>query len=311
MESPAPQIQEIRYQPQGSYPYDLEVFRISELRQRTSWQGMRRTYGYTFYMLILVTEGRCLQLLDFEPYSCMEGSLVVVRPGQTHSFGEDEDWEGWILLVRPEFLWSASSQDNFRSRFYIERLPDCLHIDARGLQRATTTIIWMMEDTAIHDQISRDNPLLNAGRPGNFIEDMLTNLRYGFYSLVSWLVVTYCPDNHEEAHKRPTLERFHRFKNLVEQHFAEWKDITTYAAEMGCTERSLTRAVLDAEGTGAKEFVLKRLNLEARRLLIQTDWPVGIIADKLQFREATHFSKFFRRMNRCTPKKFRSMNGQL
>ena len=82
-----------------------------------------------------------------------------------------------------------------------------------------------------------------------------------------------------------------------------------YAAELGCTERSLTRAVLDAEGISAKQFVSRRLGLEAKRLLIHTDCPVSVIADKLGFKEATHFSKFFRSMVGCTPLQFRSANG--
>ncbi|MEC5317697.1 AraC family transcriptional regulator [Brenneria populi subsp. brevivirga] len=303
------QVQKIRYQPEGVYPYDLEVFKVSELRLRSSREGMRRTYGYTFYMLILVTEGHCIQLLDFEPCPGEPGSLFIVRPGQAHNFGENEDWDGWVLLARPEFLWPASSHDNFRS-FDIGSLPACLHVDARDLHRATTTIMWMMEDAARPDQTRQGNPQQDPDRSTDFIEEMTTHLRYEFYALISWLAVTYGHRYQEEPHKGPALQRFHRFRDLVEQHFVEWKSISTYAAEMGCTERSLTRAVLDVEGIGAKDFVLRRLSLEAKRLLIHTDWPIGVIADKLGFREATHFSKFFRRINGCTPQNFRTINGQ-
>ena len=309
MERSGRHAQEIRYQPEGSYPYDLEVFRVSELRRRTSREGMRRTYGYTFYMLILVTEGRCIQLLDFEPRPGQAGSLVVVRPGQAHSFGEREDWDGWILLVRPEFLWPASSHESLRSEFDIGRLPACLQVDADGLERATTAIEWMREDAARHDSRGLPPAQRDPDRSAEWVEELQAHLRHAFYALVSWLVVAYGHEHLEEPRKRPALKRFHLFKNLVEQHVAEWKSINIYAAEMGCTERSLTRAVLDAEGISAKEFVSRRLGLEAKRLLIHTDSPIGVIADRLGFKEATHFSKFFRRMAGCTPLQFRSANG--
>jgi len=151
MERSGRHVKEILYEPEGSHSYDLEIFRVSELRRRTSREEMRRTYGYTFYMLILVTKGRCTQWLDFEPCPGQAGSLVVVRPGQAHNFGEREDWDGWILLVRPEFLWPATSHDNLRSEFNIERLPARLQVDADGLERATTAIEWMREDAAGHD----------------------------------------------------------------------------------------------------------------------------------------------------------------
>lgn len=309
MERSGRHVQEISYQPEGLYPYDLEVFRVSELRRRTSREGMHRTYGYMFYMLILVTEGQCIQLLDFEPCPGRAGSLVVVRPGQAHNFGESEDWDGWILLVRPEFLWPAPSRENLRSGFDIERLPACLHVDAEGLERAKASIQWMREDAARHDPGGLGHPRRDPDRSAELVEDIQAHLRHAFYALVSWLVVTYGRRHLDEPRKRPALKRFHLFKELVEQHFAEWKGISAYAAEMGCTERSLTRAVLDAEGISAKEFVSRRLGLEAKRLLIHTDWPVGVIADKLGFKEATHFSKFFRRMAGCTPQHFRIANG--
>lgn len=309
MKRPGRQVQEIGYQPEGAYPYDLEVFRVSELRSRTSREGMRRTYGYTFYMLILVTEGQCIQLLDFEPCPGQAGSLVVVRPRQAHNFGEREDWDGWILLVRPEFLWPAPSHESLHSEFNIERLPACLQVDTQGLARATTAIEWMQHDAAGDEPDGLDPARREAGRSAEWVEAMQAQLRHAFYALLSWLIVAYGDEHLEQPRKRPALKRFHLFKELVEQHYTEWKDISTYAAQLRCTERSLTRAVLDATGISAKGFVLRRLGLEAKRLLIHTDWPVGVIADKLGFKEATHFSKFFRRMAGCTPLQFRSANG--
>jgi AraC-like DNA-binding protein len=309
MKSSGRHVQEIRYQPGGSYPYDLEVFRVSELRSRTSRDGMRRTYGYTFYMLILVTEGQCTQLLDFESCPGKAGSLVVVRPGQAHNFGDREDWDGWVLLVRPEFLWPASSHESILSQLNIECLPACLQVDTDGLARATTAIEWMRQDTATHDSNGLGPAWRDPGRSAEWSEAVQAHLRHAFYALVSWLVVAYGDEHFEQPHKRPALKRFHLFKELVEQHFIEWTDISTYAAELSCTERSLTRAVLDAKGISAKEFVSRRLGLEAKRLLIHTDCRIGVIADKLGFKEATHFSKFFRRMAGCTPLQFRAANS--
>lgn len=302
------QVKEIRYKPEGSYPYGLEVFRVSDLRGRTSPEGMRRTYGYTFYMLILVTAGQCSQMLDFQPCSGGAGSMIMVRPGQAHTFGENEDWDGWIVLVRPDFLRSESSREDLRMGFDIERFPACVRIDAVGLKRAESAIQWMRQDAAFNDESSSEHSQHDLGRPVRFVEDMQSHLRYSFYALASWIAITYRDKRTDDLRRRPALMRFHHFKALVEQNFVEWKNIGAYAIEMGCTERSLTRATLDAEGISAKEYVSRRLGLEAKRLLIHTDWPVGVIADHLGFKEATHFSKFFRRLAGFTPQQFRSAN---
>jgi AraC-like DNA-binding protein len=270
---------------------------------------MRKTYGYTFYMLILVTEGRCIQFLDFVPCPGQAGSLVVVRPGQAHNFGESEDWDGWILLVRPEFLWPSGSHESLRSQFDIARLPGHFNVDAGGLERTKTAIQWMREEATRHVPDGVEGLRRDLDRSTEWFGDMQAHLRHAFYALASWFVVTHGREHLADSRKRPSLKRFQLFKDLVEQRFAEWKNLGTYAAEIGCTERSLTRAVLDAEGISAKEFVSKRLALEAKRLLIHTDWPVGVIADKLGFKEATYFSKFFRRVAGCTPQHFRASHG--
>jgi len=60
-------IERLSYQPSKPYHYDLEIFRVSNLKRRTRAEAMHWTYSYEFYMLICITQGRCIQLLDFEP----------------------------------------------------------------------------------------------------------------------------------------------------------------------------------------------------------------------------------------------------
>jgi AraC-like DNA-binding protein len=269
---------------------------------------MRRTYGYTFYMLIVVTEGQGDQMLDFEPCPGGVGSMVLVRPGQAHTFGQDEEWDGWILLVRPDFLWSTSTEA-VRVGFDMKRLPTCIRLNSSDLERTVTAMEWMRQDAACaeanHSKRLRDE----ASAPAEIFENLQSHLRYAFYGLVSWLAISYGDKGHNDQPRGPSLRRFYDFKDLVEQHLVEWKSISSYARAMRCTERSLTRAAVEAEGISAKEYVSRRLGLEAKRLLIHTDWPVGVIAEKLGFKEATHFSKFFRRVAGCTPQQFRSLNG--
>ena len=61
-----PDIQHLSYQPEGLYPLDLEIFRVSDLRQRVGGEALASTYRYAFPTLIFVTQGTCLHLVDFE-----------------------------------------------------------------------------------------------------------------------------------------------------------------------------------------------------------------------------------------------------
>jgi AraC-like DNA-binding protein len=102
------------------------------------------------------------------------------------------------------------------------------------------------------------------------------------------------------------LQRFVRFRRLVEQNYAGWHQVASYADALGCTEKSLTRAAQEASGQNAKNIIAARITLEAKRLLAHTDRPVYLIAEGLGFTEATNFAKFFKRETGATPAGFRA-----
>lgn len=283
-------IERLDYRPAVPYPYDLEIFRVSDLKRRTREEKMRRTYRYEFHMIMCVTHGQCTQLIDFKPVSCKPGSLLVLRPGQSHNFGRDESWDGWIVLFRPEFLLPTlfPSRD-LKLAFDFERLPDFLNLDSNELRRLSDSIERMREDSQIDAKL----------------EDIHALLRYQLYALVTWLGIIHDKRRtHDEPCSRALL-RFQRFQKLVDLRFAEWSQVGEYAKCLGCTEKSLTRATSTVVGVSAKAFISARINLEAKRLLAHTDLPIGVIAEKLGFGEATHFTKFFKRETGCTPAEFK------
>jgi len=284
-------VEHLKYQPANSYPYDLEIFRVSNLKQRTREEKMRITYRYEFHMLICVTHGKCVQWVDFAPVICNPGTFLSLRLGQAHNFGHDENWDGWIILCRPEFLLpTLSPSTDLKLTFDFERLPNVLNLNSQELHRASESIIKMNEDC-----------LIDASA-----EDVQTLLRYQFYALMTWLSIIHekWQLGDRKIHSQVLL-RFKRFQKLVEEHFFEWNHVNEYAIHLGCTEKSLTRATTATMGVSAKNLISARITLEAKRLLAHTDFSIGIIAEKLGFEETTHFSKFFKRETGSTPAQFR------
>ncbi|MGN6701895.1 MAG: helix-turn-helix transcriptional regulator [Burkholderiaceae bacterium] len=106
-----------------------------------------------------------------------------------------------------------------------------------------------------------------------------------------------------------SLQRYQHFRQLVEREFAARHRISDYAAQLYCTEKSLTRAIQEVAGMSAKAYLDARISLEAKRLLAHTSLPVAMIAEQIGFNEATNFVKFFRREAACTPGEFRRLHG--
>ena len=289
-----PDIQHLSYQPQGLYPLDLEIFRVSDLRKRVGGEALASTYRYAFPTLIFVTEGTCIHLVDFEYVRCGPGSVLVLRPGTTHSFGDAQDWDGWMVLFRPEFLWAAPpavhAQAPVDGLEGLDGLPPQWALDGSTAQVVAHTIAQMHHDTQT-SAASLQAPAL---------------LRYQLYALLTRLRMAHEQQSAQRAAPGRALQRFKAFELLVEKHFATWHQLPRYAQQLGCSEKSLVRASVDAAGVTPKAFISARVVLEAKRLLAHTVWPVARVAESLGYNDLANFAKFFKREAGCTPTEFRN-----
>nr|WP_253940964.1 helix-turn-helix domain-containing protein [Dickeya dadantii] len=241
-------------------------------------------------MLIFVTHGQCVQLVDFNSVPCEQGDLLVLQPGQAHNFGSDNDWDGWVMLFRPEFILAAPTQDHdIKLAVNPKLLPEKVTLNGNDQQRITHLIAQMRADTHI------DAPL----------EDVHALLRYQILLLLEFLGIIHGRKQVNESMSSSPLRRFKQFQIIVEEHYAQWHQLAEYSKILRCTEKSITRSTLLAVGLTAKAFIAARINLEAKRLLAHTDLPIAAMAEKLGFEEATHFTKFFKRETGCTPVEFR------
>lgn len=282
-------VDQLEYRPRGR-ELDVEVFLFSDLRRRVSRAELLALYHYSFHTLICVTEGDVIQHVDFQPVTCSAGSLLVLRPGQVHSFGSDEGWDGWMVLFRAEFLPSETQTTaDLLPALGLDRLPDHLSLSTGDFQAISEVITRMRVDAAI-DASPKDVHAL---------------LRYQLCALLMRLAILQDRQVGTPDARSLGVQRFAKFRRLVEQNYAGWHQVSAYAAALGCTEKSLTRAALEATGQSAKSVITARIALEAKRLLVHTDRPIYLIAEGLGFEEATNFGKFFKREAGLAPLQFR------
>lgn len=283
------EIQRLGYQPQEPYRLDLEVFSMADLRCRGKEQ-VRVTHRYEFHALVCVTQGQSIQMVDFKSICCKPGSLLFVRAGQAHNYGQNEDWDGWNVLFRPEFVLPVSTTTHdLKLVLDLKTLPEHMILSSQELRKVTDLLQQIREDT-----------MIDAMR-----ENVHRLLRHQLHTLLTRLSILQGNRQAQELLASPASERFRRFQQLVEERFLQWHQVSEYASHLGCAEKSLTRAVMASMGMTAKSFIAARIALEAKRLLVHTDFSVTTIADKLGFDEPTNFGKFFKREAHCTPAEFR------
>jgi AraC-like DNA-binding protein len=287
----------IPYAPPSGYRLDLEVYPASELRRRARTVDLRSVERLQFHFIIHVSAGRYRHMVDFETHACTAGSVLVMQPGQVHRWGDIAGWDGWVLLFRPELLQSReatapiSELELFRS---VEALPTHLRTTGPVGDAVTEAVGRMAADTSL------------AG-PALALHALL---RSQLHALLIRLHLAGSGGAPQASAEPMNLQRFRRFRAAVEREYPRWHAVAQYATHLGCSERSLTRATLEAADVNAKAFLVNRIVLEAKRLLAHTTLPVAAIADRLGFAEATNFVKFFRRETGMPPGEFRTRQAR-
>jgi AraC-like DNA-binding protein len=285
-------IRQVFFLPSNDYKLDLEIFTISSLLKRKGKDFFLESERVDFHLLLLITESNCTHTVDLEPFECRPGSLIFLHPGQIHRFDLKAIFDGWMVIFRSEFLVptdsvSLISQQTIFHQF--DNYPTHIQLISEEYEAVLDCISRMYKDTKIDANPMSLNILLQNQILALLNRIHLNSSTNGF--------------KHSPPPKQ--LQHFRRFSSSVEQNFNLNHRVIDYTRLIGCSEKNLNRIVRKITGISAKTFISKRIIIEAKRYLANTDLPVSIIADKLGFNEATNFVKFFKRELGCTPGFFR------
>jgi AraC-like DNA-binding protein len=225
------------------------------------------------HLLMLTTAGHGVAEVDFVAVACRPGTLLWARPGQA------------LRLPAPGL---DASFVTFESRLAREPGP--------GTQQH-----WQLEgedeDAVISDfaQLAVD---CERHEPGPLAAALLQH-QLAVLQLRIALLVSPPPSGSESR-------TYAMFRRLLEDGHPSSRRVEDYAADLGCSVRTLTRACLAVTGRTAKQVVDDRVALQARRLLACTSLSVAEVGRHLGFPEPTNFGRFFHREVGTSPGQFRS-----
>lgn len=99
--------------------------------------------------------------------------------------------------------------------------------------------------------------------------------------------------NIKMEHRQAAIIR--KFKEDVEQHFVRWHQVAEYAQAQNLTSNYLNEIIKSVTGVSAKDFILNRIVLEAKRLARYSEMSAKEVAFALGYEDVAHFSKFFKK----------------
>jgi AraC-like DNA-binding protein len=239
------------------------------------------------HLLLLVTAGHGTFGVDFVAYPCRPGTLLWVRPGQLVSGephpGLDAIGVCWEADALPSLAVGTADADS---------------LDGHETTGTTYRQLVGEDEDAVINEVSQLVVDCERHQAGDLPAELL---RHQLAVLVLRVVAL----THEPRDDRDD-GIFRRFRHEVERSYAQSRRVEDYAARLGCSVRTLTRASLAATGRSAKQVLDDRVALEAKRLLAGTDLPVATIGQRLGFPEPTNFGRFFHREVGRSPGAFRS-----
>lgn len=267
----------VHFEPPAGYSLDVELYPGPELRRR-SQRKPTQIERLDFHVLLFLTRSGYTHMVDFDTLKCSAGSVVMVQPGRVHRFGDLSRFHGWFLIFRSELLPPGLGRAELRAHTPLS--PSERDAFAECLERMAA------------DAAGKPSPSLNV----------LLNSQV--QTLLLRVALAGGPSSDQRI-ERTVVERFQLYRALVEREHHHWHSVQRYARALGCSEKSLTRATREVVGMSAKELLMARIALEAKRRLAHSSTPVARIGEELGFSEPTNFVKFFRRETRTTPGAFR------
>ncbi|WP_081913506.1 helix-turn-helix domain-containing protein [Glycomyces sp. NRRL B-16210] len=236
------------------------------------------------HCLITLTSGALAHRVDFAEYALAPGQWLWARPGQVQQWDGLEGAEGTLIRfatgsLDPDTAIAVCVDDPHAP---VVRVPAAE--DHALLRAATTQLQW---------EHSADR--LAAGVRSQVLRHLLAVLVLRVASL---------PGAAAGSEAEPS-EVYLAFRDAVERDFANTRRLGDYAAALAYSPRTLSRATIAAAGMPAKEFVDRRVVLEAKRMLACSGDSAARVGERLGFSSATNFNKFFTQRTGTTPIAFR------
>ncbi|MFD0696871.1 helix-turn-helix domain-containing protein [Paenibacillus sp. GCM10027628] len=110
----------------------------------------------------------------------------------------------------------------------------------------------------------------------------------------------------QQSHTQANVQRILQYIN---QHYKENFSLMELSKKLHLNKYYICHCFKDVTGYTINNYVISKRIEEAKKMLLTTDEPVGIISDKLGFNTAVHFSRSFKNYAGVSPQQYRKQGG--
>lgn len=246
-------------------------------------------HRHNFYVIIWLKQGKGEHTIDFNTYALDKNSLFFLSPGQIHQIKTTNRPSGWAMSFSEDFL-----AINGISKSFVQNI---------NLFRPYSETPPLRVSDALQQKLER-----TISEMVSFFETESDPYKHEALGALLRLFLIYSNSecNYPEPLQSSTSCLLVDFRNMVESDFKQDHKVNSYAEKLHITPKYLNEVVKSTLGYTAKEYITDRIIIEAKRLLLHTNLTSKEIAYQLGFREALHFTTFFKKVVSQTPIDFRN-----
>lgn len=284
--------------PKGQENIAFHVYEVmgKTIRNREYPHRTEQPHRHDYYEICIFVNGAGSHMIDFKSFQIKSNSIHFLTPGQVHLISREENYHGYLMVFSRDF-YSLGLQDEdllMTLPFFNNNTSEpILNLNKEDFAEALDILEHLRKDYKRDSEIRED--VLRS-----YLHIFLLKCRYFFNRNYF--------DN--EIIKDPTFLLVNKFRNLVEQNFREVHLVKEYAGILHESPAHLNKKVKSITGANASEFIIRRIVLEAKRLLIYTDLSNKEIAYKMNYDDPSYFSRLFRKKVKMSPTEFRAQMKQ-
>jgi AraC-like DNA-binding protein len=249
-------------------------------------QHIRKTSPHkhnNYFEIIYLTKGKGTHTIDTKEYEIKTPVIFTIRKEQVHFWDIKSEPEGFVIIIKKSFI------------------DDCLDKEIKLLisELSSQNCLFSKDDSLI-DIL---NLLLKEQ------SEKSTRKRQIIDGLLKTLLAKTLESPTPNFIKKSNSTVFQKYIDLLHQENKLTNKVKHYASLLNTTPQNLNTICRKETAQSASEILSEHIINEVKRLLVYTDFTVSEIAEKLDFKDNSHFSKYFKRLVGNTPIRFRNENN--
>jgi AraC-like DNA-binding protein len=252
-------------------------------------------HGHRFFVLLYLDGGAGELRFPGCSTKVSTGHVHFIAPGELHDTSGLATARGWVVEFTPEALGARIAS------------PGSLVLPRSGPAHQGA-FRRRPGGKPFHALLPPDRRALWSLRMRTLTRE-LTERRVGYRDAVQCMLQLFLIDLarllSEEERISVTEPVLDAVFEVLEARYAEDLSLPQVARSVGRSPAHLTTTLKRQTGLSMVQWLTERRLAEARWLLLSTDEPVGLIADRVGYHDVTHFTRLFRRAHELTPRDWR------